>query len=170
MVSIDILFLISFYIFWLKKVVKGSSYWTNATLVPNCSICESTKIRFRQKQVFFTKSTTSVLPTISTCWRSMAVFIVLADQISSLLCLFHAEPNPSAAVSLVKFVKGGSKIRLFFFNFYFLTIVGWFPNFTKLTWQVQTRKCFHLSHLKNSNKKKKTILNFSPTVFNLDFH
>lgn len=131
MVSIDILFLISFYIFWLKKVVKGSSYWTNATLIPNCSICESTKIRFCQKQVFFTKSTTSVLPTISTCWRSMAVFIVLADQISSLLCLFHAEPNPSAAVSLVKFVKGGSKIRLFFILFLFFNHCGVISKFSK---------------------------------------
>lgn len=114
---------------------------------------------------FFTKSTTPALPTISTCWQSMAVFIVLADQISSPLRLFHAVPNPSAAVSLANFIKGASKNYYFFI--FCVTTVGRFPNFPKLPWQLQTRKCFHLRHLRTNNLKKKN-LNFSPIVYNLE--
>lgn len=45
-------FFFFFFHILVKKVLKVSSYWTKTTLVPNCLFCESTKIRFWQKQVF----------------------------------------------------------------------------------------------------------------------
>lgn len=61
----------------------------------------------------------------------MAVFTVLADQIGSLLRLFHTEPNPSTAVSLANFVNGGSKIYLpiyLFLYFYHCGMISKIPN------------------------------------------
>lgn len=47
-------------------------------------------------------------------------FIVLAEQIGSLLRPLHAEPNPSLVVSLVNFIKGASKIYIVLFFFFYL--------------------------------------------------
>lgn len=118
MVFSDFLFLN----FGEQKVVKVSR--TEITFVKYSPVSDSTKIRFGQSRVFvfFTKSTTSALPTISTCWRYMAAFIVSAEQIGSLLRPLHAEPNPSLLVSLVNFIKGGSKKIVFLF--FFFTVVG----------------------------------------------